>query len=603
MNPEQLDDLAKNNLQPAEDTILVVKELLSAPTEQLEAISLEIKRLDEKRKEIEKSIRGYQRILAPIRRVPPDILRTVFEHCLVTHRNPTMAATEAPMLLTRVCSSWRTIALASPRLWAQIHIPFRKEGREDQFRRLKHVPMAPLQKVRSILHDRCRAVNEWLSRSGNLPLSISVNEEQGYLSPSNIEARSMLDASGILLLSILKEFSPRWMELEMTVSYIMYNSLERMLSGHTLPSLLRLRALIYHTVNSWNPSTVEVKPSPIILLRAPNLKYVSINHPTISDLLSSPTITSAPQPVPWTKSITHVSLTHCNPDDCIKLLMMYPQLVRCNFVMGNVFDQDMLQQIVIPSIIHLPQLLSLGLSTIGNSVLNFIPTLLDIIHVPQLRWLRYYNNSSSFNREDIPEAMMDQIPSAFFGRSSNLTTLELDRFCLMPSNILDVLEALDGLIHLALTCKHGLMPRNSIMQRLDGDTFNLECLVVRANGNVVDELPYKELLPRLEIFELYRTLASDDLLLRFVDSRMNPSSHVAVLKKVSIHFDRLREEENLDLAHEIRVRGNAVGVHVVTEFSYSTSTLEVKKKKNFMSPSYIPSSKDVTWKQQDFIDE
>ncbi|KAF8975690.1 hypothetical protein BDQ17DRAFT_243512 [Cyathus striatus] len=33
-----------------------------------------------------------------------------------------MSAMEAPMLLTRICSSWRRIALSTPRIWSAIHI-------------------------------------------------------------------------------------------------------------------------------------------------------------------------------------------------------------------------------------------------------------------------------------------------------------------------------------------------------------------------------------------------------------------------------------------------------------------------------------------------
>ncbi|KAJ7683084.1 hypothetical protein B0H17DRAFT_1074566, partial [Mycena rosella] len=38
------------------------------------------------------------------------------------HRNCVMSAVEAPILLGRICSSWRAISHATPRLWARLHI-------------------------------------------------------------------------------------------------------------------------------------------------------------------------------------------------------------------------------------------------------------------------------------------------------------------------------------------------------------------------------------------------------------------------------------------------------------------------------------------------
>lgn len=173
MASTQLEDLTKNNNQPTDNDVLGVKELLSAPFIQLETINAEIKRLETKRANIEKNMKPYSYILAPIRRVPSDVLLTIFEHCLPTHRNPTMAATEAPMLLTRVCSSWRSIAMASPCLWAQIHIPYRTAVKADSLAWGDLI--VPFETITDVLELRCHAAQEWLSRSGNHPLSISIS--------------------------------------------------------------------------------------------------------------------------------------------------------------------------------------------------------------------------------------------------------------------------------------------------------------------------------------------------------------------------------------------------------------------------------------------
>ncbi|KIM41518.1 hypothetical protein M413DRAFT_42372, partial [Hebeloma cylindrosporum] len=93
-------------------------------------VESEIQRLDElmdtlkmRRQTIQKIINDHNIILSPVRGLPPDVLQEIFFHCLPTHHNPIIKSSEPPLLLTRICSSWRAIALSSPRIWSKIHIP------------------------------------------------------------------------------------------------------------------------------------------------------------------------------------------------------------------------------------------------------------------------------------------------------------------------------------------------------------------------------------------------------------------------------------------------------------------------------------------------
>ncbi|KAF5329100.1 hypothetical protein D9611_014299 [Ephemerocybe angulata] len=71
---------------------------------------------------IDATISAHEAILRPIRRLPPDILREILAQCLPVDQPPTMESDKAPLTLTRVCRSWRKIALSSPELWHRIHI-------------------------------------------------------------------------------------------------------------------------------------------------------------------------------------------------------------------------------------------------------------------------------------------------------------------------------------------------------------------------------------------------------------------------------------------------------------------------------------------------
>ncbi|KAF8961828.1 hypothetical protein BDZ97DRAFT_1663533, partial [Flammula alnicola] len=68
--------------------------------------------------------------LSPARSLPSDVLHEIFYHCLPTHRNLIISASEAPILLTHICGSWRCIALDSPRIWAKLYIPIQGNFRQ-----------------------------------------------------------------------------------------------------------------------------------------------------------------------------------------------------------------------------------------------------------------------------------------------------------------------------------------------------------------------------------------------------------------------------------------------------------------------------------------
>ncbi|KAF8555193.1 hypothetical protein OG21DRAFT_940335 [Imleria badia] len=100
--------------------------------------------------------------LAPIKRLPPEILSEIFERCLnvkssgmlfsMTARNKA-----APLLLGRVCRSWRAIAHATPRLWRDIFVNVCDGRYSDELRR-----------------DALPVLQTWLAHSGSLPLNLVV---------------------------------------------------------------------------------------------------------------------------------------------------------------------------------------------------------------------------------------------------------------------------------------------------------------------------------------------------------------------------------------------------------------------------------------------
>jgi hypothetical protein len=110
------------NYVPSDDEIESIQKDLVSRSEELARLNERIRELSAQRDEIQVYIDSHKALISHPRRLPPDIVREIFIACLPTGRNAVMSAREAPLLLCRIYSTWRTIALSTPRLWASLHV-------------------------------------------------------------------------------------------------------------------------------------------------------------------------------------------------------------------------------------------------------------------------------------------------------------------------------------------------------------------------------------------------------------------------------------------------------------------------------------------------
>ncbi|KAJ7646459.1 hypothetical protein FB45DRAFT_997988, partial [Roridomyces roridus] len=116
------------NYCPTDEEIVEIKELIAGPSLRVHALDDEIaavyKRLHSlkaEREDLVAHIESYRALISPVRRLPLDIVQHIFMSCL-PDRNCVMGATEAPLLLGRICGLWRATALSMPLLLSRIHI-------------------------------------------------------------------------------------------------------------------------------------------------------------------------------------------------------------------------------------------------------------------------------------------------------------------------------------------------------------------------------------------------------------------------------------------------------------------------------------------------
>ncbi|KAJ7441730.1 hypothetical protein FB451DRAFT_1150497 [Mycena latifolia] len=158
------------NYCPQDDELAQIQTLLIEPTLRLKRLDDEIAELQraldklaEERAGLSAFVKAHRALLSPVRRLPLDIIQEIFIACLPTHRNCVMSAEEAPVLLGRICSSWRTISLSTPRLWCRLHIV------EPEY--TYHAISLSQEK----LAQRLETTATWLGRSGQCALSISLS--------------------------------------------------------------------------------------------------------------------------------------------------------------------------------------------------------------------------------------------------------------------------------------------------------------------------------------------------------------------------------------------------------------------------------------------
>lgn len=97
----------------------------------------------------------YRIAIAPYKRLPPEVWREIFFACLPETVYLPPRPDDAPLLLTRVCSSWRTLVLSTQELWSDFEVALSARARRN--------------------YHAMGALNTWLSRCPDRPLAFKIH--------------------------------------------------------------------------------------------------------------------------------------------------------------------------------------------------------------------------------------------------------------------------------------------------------------------------------------------------------------------------------------------------------------------------------------------
>ncbi|KAF5351775.1 hypothetical protein D9756_007754 [Leucocoprinus leucothites] len=98
-------------LEPCDD--------MKSISKMLRVVDSRVQAILQRHKRLSFSLEIYKGVLAPISRIPSEILQEIFQHTLPsTFVRP--STRQSPLLLTTVCERWRSIALSTRSLWSSI---------------------------------------------------------------------------------------------------------------------------------------------------------------------------------------------------------------------------------------------------------------------------------------------------------------------------------------------------------------------------------------------------------------------------------------------------------------------------------------------------
>jgi F-box-like len=258
----------------SESQVQLIHDTISSAQADISQLDGEIYRLQalldgliHKRDTLQTYTRSHTALIAPIGRLPPEILSEIFLHC----RDPKKRRLDkVPLSLGSVCSRWRTIALSTAQLWASFALTIEsKYLRSDEM-----------------------LAKTWLARAGTCPLTIRLacgDYGRGTLRP---------------LMDVFLLHCERWYDIHL--------SLPTRILGFLAPAKNHLPQLHKLYIDRELTQTLD------IFEFAPQLRSVQLDLAIPSSMVT----------VPWGR-IEYFDMGRRTVDECLELLRATPNLEKC----------------------------------------------------------------------------------------------------------------------------------------------------------------------------------------------------------------------------------------------------------------------------------
>lgn len=601
-----LEEKLNTNYVPIPVEINLLERRVAESEETISLLTAEIARLRDRCNELSVDkqhlsigIAEYNDILAPARRLIPEILQEIFYHCLPTTHNAVMSALEAPLLLGRVCNHWRQIAYSTPRLWTSIHIVTPSARPYD--------PAFPTDNTWILT-----AVSKWLARSGVLPLSISIISSTYSLDP-------FVPINGHIrpFLNLLSSFASRWRSVSFVIENYSWPEFFDRYGAEDVPLLEKFHfdgnlVPSMTAANPWDPVQADFAAATRenSIFYAPRLRSVSIPR-------FAPRILQFP--IRWSELLElNLSLGIFSLQDVLRTLELCPELRVCSIFIPNVDPVGHAEAHTSPPKITLPKLETLALK--DECWWKDMCTLLETLITPQLCHLSYCQTVDFSERMPSHEQQLMEALDLFLRNLIEpLQELELRANRSSFEAVLGVLEMVPGLKRLSVV-SYGMqtpMPQSGhfdfadrVLQRFIPEVLSAQPQTVvsvsRMSHNVVDlpldvdsnsclldgseetsssgsltvsSHPEKKMVagrlcPNLEVFDCAGAMFSESIFLEFLRARSirHQELGVAHMKSVNVTYVPGRKPSE-SFRNEVLKLGKLTGMNVYLTYANSLSPL------------------------------
>ncbi|KAJ7765087.1 hypothetical protein DFH07DRAFT_1059019 [Mycena maculata] len=513
------------NYCPTDDEVPEIKALLVEPTlkvkdldDEIAELQKAIDKLIEERDSLVANVEAHRALISPARRLPLDIIQEIFVACLPTHRNCVMSASEAPVLLGRICSAWRSISLSTPRLWASLHVV-------EPTRASYSLPTFDAKYA-----QRLETTKMWLGRSGTCPLSLSL--ESGFDFSENPQLQSDV------FVQALMSFSSRWHRIAFTIPVSIMESLSH-LTEDDVPILQDI------TLNerpdrlpSMNSTPGAVQWTSFGIFRGLMISRFSVSRAQFGNITELPLRWSQLIALTLTFFDDDLQLDALTSERALQILSRCPQLQICSLA---IYDYTVGSPGEHP-IIECPFLHTFEL-VCGASPAYTLHRMFKRLSLPEFRHFKLRGYS-------VPESNDMLSFSSFLAVSTQLESLDICTETFSKELLLDLLRDLPPTMQ-RLQISHVW----SVPDILDDD--------ILAILTISDDIP-STCCPGLRQLILSQCGAfSDAALLRFVTSRMTTES-CNRLERVEVQSGS--REREIDLTKEL---APFLDAGLIVSFNYS----------------------------------
>ncbi|KAF8958489.1 hypothetical protein BDZ97DRAFT_1762121 [Flammula alnicola] len=345
----------------------------------------------------------------------------------------------APLRLAAVCKVWREIAFSTPRIWTSTAIN-----------------LNPKQKI----PPQVELASQWLSRSGKLPLFITLNI------PVDQHTPVLPGRSTKALFQLLRTYAPRWKQLDLFIPPTFHRSF---LSGLRWAPLLEYIKI----ANSEEQRQEVVEESMEFRLDiTPSLKRIRFSDLHLKKIfLGLDNLTSL-------EVDNGIAL-----DEILEMLSRAPRLVHCR--LSRLLDSTSDLKLPTAYLTH-SSLEDLYVSPEDTWSERGLSLLCDQLKLPSLQSFTY---TSEECKETLP---VDSLVSLFGRSHSPITRLSLRSFDIIPADgdLIHLLESLPTITHLSLSLPYSSCTDTGMMTDLFLNRF--------AMVSMQDGTPQDIFLPRLQ---------------------------------------------------------------------------------------------------------